>query len=78
MNDQKKVVGKGTHAASFRISESMYQEFQALLSAIPGAEVGNLYREIFARGLKSLQVFYQGQGLIRDHGGEEQSNGGEQ
>jgi hypothetical protein len=56
----------GTHQASFRISDEQHQEFLALLEAVPGSDVGNMYREIFARGLKSLKGFYAKQGLIEN------------
>ena len=48
----------GTHPVSFRISENSYQDFLALMESVPGSEAGAMYREIFARGLKSLQAFY--------------------
>jgi len=59
MKTKKTTNGTGTHAASFRISEEQYQEFQELLASVPGSEVGNMYREIFSRGL-------EGRGLRSD------------
>lgn len=61
----------GTHQASFRISDEQHQELLALLGAVPGSEVGNMYREIFARGLKSLKAFYAKQGLVGDDSSSE-------
>ena len=58
----------GTHQASFRISDEQHQGFLALLEAVPGSDVGNMFREIFARGLKSLTTFYAKQGLIDNDG----------
>jgi hypothetical protein len=55
-----------THAASFRISDAQHQEFLALLASVPGSDVGNMYREIFARGLQSLKAFYAQQGITSD------------
>jgi hypothetical protein len=59
MNTKKTTFGSGTHAASFRISEEQYQEFQELLESVPGSDVGNMYREIFSRGLESVKTFYE-------------------
>ena len=61
---KKTTKGTGTHAASFRISNEQYQGFLDLLASVPGSDVGNMYREIFDRGLRSLQAFYSKQGLI--------------
>lgn len=63
--------GSDTHAASFRISAEQYNEFQELLESVPGSNVGNMYREIFARGLKSLREFYAQQGIIGNDGSDE-------
>lgn len=69
MKTNKNMNGTGaTHQASFRISDEQHQDFLALLEAVPGSEVGNMYREIFARGLKSLKAFYAKQGLIENDG----------
>jgi len=67
MITKKNAVGSGgTHQASFRIRDEQHQDFLALLEAVPGSEVGNMYREIFARGLKSLKAFYAKQGIVDD------------
>lgn len=72
MTTKKNAAGTGgTHQASFRISDEQHQDFLALLEAVPGSEVGNMYREIFARGLKSLKAFYAKQGLIENDGSPE-------
>ena len=47
-----------TRTACFRISESQFQDFQDLLGMVPGSDVGSMYREVFRRGLKDLEVFY--------------------
>jgi len=62
----------GTHAASFRISGEQYQGFQALLESVPGSDVGSMYREVFARGLRSVKAFYVAQGVIKNDGSEEE------
>lgn len=59
-----------THAASFRISDAHHQEFLALLASVPGSDVGNMYREIFARGLQSLKAFYAQQGIVTGDGSD--------
>ncbi len=59
MKTKKTTNGTGTHAASFRISEDQYQEFLVLLESVPGSDVGNMYREIFSRGLESVKLFYE-------------------
>ena len=56
--------GTGTFTASFRISAEQHHDFQELLEAVPGSDVGNMYRAVFERGLKSLRAFYAQQGLI--------------
>lgn len=61
-----------TRTAAFRIAESQYEEFLDLLKAIPGSDSGNLYREIFSRGLKSLIAFYTKRGIIQTDGSEEE------
>lgn len=72
MINKKSTTGTGgTHQASFRISDEQHQELLALLEAVPGSEVGNMYREIFARGLKSLKAFYAKQGIVDDDGSSE-------
>lgn len=72
MKTNKTTNGTGTHTASFRISDDQHQGFLALLASVPGSDVGNMYREIFARGLKSLKAFYAQQGLIENDGSEEE------
>ena len=71
MKTKKTTNGTGTHTASFRISEDQHQDFQELLEAVPGSDVGNMYRAVFERGLKSLRAFYAQQGLIANDGSEE-------
>lgn len=73
MKTNKTTNGTGTHTASFRISEDQYQDFLELLRAVPGADVGNMYRAVFERGLKNLRAFYALQGLLA-----EQPSSGEQ
>lgn len=68
-------LGSDTHAASFRISAEQYQDFQELLESVPGSNVGNMYREIFARGLKSLREFYAHQGIIGSGDGSDEKKG---
>ncbi len=58
MKNDTSITSTGTHPVSFRISESSYQEFLALMESVPGSEAGAMYREIFARGLHSLKAFY--------------------
>jgi hypothetical protein len=60
----------GTRQVCFRISDSKHEEFIDLLGDVPGAEAGNMFREIFARGLKSLQDFYTQQGIVKQDGSE--------
>lgn len=48
----------GTHAVSFRVSEDQYQAFQELLHSVPGSDAGNMYREVFRRGLQDIALFY--------------------
>jgi hypothetical protein len=50
MTTNKTTMGTGTHTASFRISEEQHQDFVELLESVPGSDVGNMYREIFASG----------------------------
>ena len=71
MKTKKTTNGTGTHTASFRISDEQHQDFLELLDSVPGSDVGNMYREIFARGLMSLKAFYAQQGLIENDGSEE-------
>lgn len=47
-----------TRTACFRITESQFQNFHDLLRIVPGSEAGSMYREIFARGLKDLEIYY--------------------
>lgn len=61
-----------TKTAAFRIAEAQYEQFLDLLKAIPGADAGTLYREIFARGLKSLSAFYNKKGIIANDGSEDE------
>lgn len=61
-----------TKTAAFRIAEAQYEQFLDLLKAIPGADAGTLYREIFARGLKSLSDFYNKKDIIEIDGSEEE------
>ncbi len=42
---------------SFRISEEQHQAFLDLVRTIPGADVGSMFREVFARGLRDLETF---------------------
>jgi hypothetical protein len=58
MNNDKPITKPGTHALCFRISEATYEEFVGLMATVPGSEAGAMYREIFARGLRSLKEFY--------------------
>ncbi len=46
-----------TRNVAFRITEAQYQGFHELKESLPGSDVGNLYREIFLRGLKALTAF---------------------
>ena len=73
MITKKNVTGSvgGNHQVSFRISHEQHQEFLVLMEAVPGSDVGNMYREIFARGFKSLKAFYAKQGIIEDDGSSE-------
>ena len=64
MKTKKTTAGTGTHTASFRISEEQHHDFLELLEAVPGSDVGNMYRAVFERGLKSLRAFYAQQGLL--------------
>ena len=73
MQTQKTTNGVGTHTASFRINDEQHQDFLELLEAVPGSDVGNMYREIFARGLKSLKAFYAKQGLIENDGSSKEA-----
>jgi hypothetical protein len=74
MKTNKTTNGTGTHTASFRISAEQRHDFLELLEAIPGADVGNMYRAVFERGLKSLRTFYAQQGLLpQEQPGGEQS-----
>lgn len=68
-------LGSDTHAASFRISAEQYNDFQELLESVPGSNVGNMYREIFARGLKTLREFYTQQGIIGGTDGADEKKG---
>lgn len=61
MNKTTTITKLGSHALCFRISESTFQDFVALMATVPGSEAGAMYREIFARGLRSLMDFYAGQ-----------------
>lgn len=61
-----------TKTAAFRIAEAQYEQFLDLLKSIPGADAGTLYREIFARGLRSLSAFYAKKGVIAIDGSEEE------
>lgn len=47
----------------------------SLLESVPGSNVGNMYREIFARGLKSLREFYAQQGIIGSGDGSDEKKG---
>jgi hypothetical protein len=53
-NDSK----TGTRQVSFRISEDQHQAFLDLVRTIPGADAGNMFREVFSRGLRDLETFY--------------------
>lgn len=61
-----------TKTAAFRIAAGQHEQFLDLLKAIPGADAGTLYREIFSRGLKSLSDFYAEKGVIAIDGAEEE------
>jgi hypothetical protein len=61
-----------TRTVAFRTIEAQYQECQELLERVPGSDVGNMYREIFARGLESLKAFYAKQGLLKSAGSDEE------
>lgn len=61
-----------TKTAAFRIAEAQYEQFLDLLKSIPGADAGILYREIFARGLKSLSAFYNKKGVVAIDSSEEE------
>lgn len=71
MKTKKTTNGTGTHTASFRINEDQHKDFLELLEAVPGSDVGNMYRAVFERGLKSLRAFYAQQGIIENDGSEE-------
>jgi hypothetical protein len=58
-SEQTRESGVGTHAVSFRVTEPQYQAFQALLRNVPGSDAGAMYREIFSRGLQSVEQHYE-------------------
>jgi hypothetical protein len=70
-NDNENKIGTGTRAVSFRISESVHQDFIDLLGGVPGSDAGSMYREIFSRGLKSVTAFYEQQGIVGNDGSAE-------
>ena len=76
MKNNKMTTGESlTHTAAFRINESQHDEFLQLLNRIPGSQAGNLYREIFARGLDSLKAFYAQRGRSEDAGAAPEKGG---
>lgn len=60
-----------TRSVAFRTTEAQYQDFQKLLVGVPGTDIGNLYREVFARGLNNLKAFYASKGLIASDDADE-------
>jgi hypothetical protein len=48
----------GTRQVCFRVPEWQHQAFIDLVGSVPGGEAGSMFREVFTRGLKSLQDHY--------------------
>ena len=42
-----------TRPVSFRISESVHQDFIELLESVPGSDAGSMYREIFSEACRT-------------------------